>query len=138
MAANKKWIYMQSGVIPYTLDEGGIKLLLITSRNGRRWIFPKGIIEDNLTPQRSAEKEAFEEAGVIGSVSDAAIGEYQVAKWGGICQIKLFALKVENVLESWPEDFRERRWVSMIESHELVEQKELKTIILKLPEFLRT
>ncbi|WP_371514877.1 NUDIX domain-containing protein [Brevundimonas denitrificans] len=33
-----------------------------------RWIFPKGMVEDDMTPARSAAKEAWEEAGVRGDI----------------------------------------------------------------------
>ena len=41
----------QSAVIPYRSREGQLEILLITSRNSKRWIIPKGIIEPNMTPQ---------------------------------------------------------------------------------------
>ena len=48
------WVYRQSAVLPYRFSGGDLEVLLITSRKGKRWVFPKGIIEPGLTPQRSA------------------------------------------------------------------------------------
>ena len=65
--------YRQSAVIPYRLREGRVEILLITSRKGKRWVVPKGILEPELTPAESAAKEAREEAGVSGRISAAPV-----------------------------------------------------------------
>jgi 8-oxo-dGTP pyrophosphatase MutT (NUDIX family) len=51
--------FEQSGVIPYRRAITGWEFLLITSRNARRWLIPKGLVEPDLTPVESAIKEAF-------------------------------------------------------------------------------
>src|SRR5262249_33662947 len=42
------------------------EFMLVTSRETRRWIIPKGWPKRGKSPYRSAAREAFEEAGVIG------------------------------------------------------------------------
>ena len=61
--------FKQSAVVPYRLVKNEIEVLLITTRKGR-WIIPKGIIEPELSAAESAAKEALEEAGVKGEVSE--------------------------------------------------------------------
>jgi 8-oxo-dGTP pyrophosphatase MutT (NUDIX family) len=56
-------------VIPYRIRDGKIEVMLITSSTRKRWIIPKGMIEPDMTPQDSAAKEAWEEAGIIGQVA---------------------------------------------------------------------
>ena len=103
--------YLQSGVIPYRLTNDKLEILLITSRKKKKWIIPKGIIENGMKPRESASLEALEEAGVIGSVADEPIGKYTVNKWGGVCEVLVYPMKVENVTAQWLEDnFRERKW----------------------------
>eukprot|EP01041_Mallomonas_annulata_P039872 gene39872-biopygen31591 len=46
--------------------DGGVDVLLITSRDTRRWVIPKGWPIKMLKPGPSAAQEAFEEAGVLG------------------------------------------------------------------------
>ena len=90
MERKPKWFYDQSGVIPYRVENGQIQLMVITSRGRKRWIIPKGVIEKDLSPAESAVKEAFEEAGIRGRVSEIPLGEYQYQKWGGTCTVQVF------------------------------------------------
>jgi 8-oxo-dGTP pyrophosphatase MutT (NUDIX family) len=123
------WMYNQSGVIPFRLEEGKIQILLITSRSGKRWVIPKGIIEPDLSPQESAQKEAYEEAGVSGEISGESVGSYSYNKWGGTCTVKVFLLKVEKILEEWNESyFRTREWMSVEEAIKRVDEAKLKDI----------
>ena len=126
--------YNQSGVIPFRRDTSGLKILLITSLHRKRWIIPKGIIEDDLSPRESAEKEAFEEAGIKGRMYDNEIGEYQYRKWGGICTVKVFLFEVTELLETWPESgVRHRKWVSVEDAGKLVKEQPLKHLIGTVP-----
>ena len=125
----------QSAVIPYRLKETKIEILLITSRKGKRWIIPKGIIESNLTPQNSAAQEALEEAGVVGEVLPTLMGSYTYNKWGGICRVQVFLLRVEKMLIDWLENYRTRQWFSLAEAIELIEETEVKKILNNLPNY---
>lgn len=86
-------------------------MLLITSRRRKRWIVPKGLIEDGYSAEASAAKEAWEEAGVRGDVLRPALGTWTYAKWGGLCEVEVFPLEVRQCLDAWPEDDRARRWL---------------------------
>ncbi|MEE9501394.1 MAG: NUDIX hydrolase [Candidatus Aminicenantaceae bacterium] len=124
------WIYNQSGVVPFRLEKGKVQILLVTSRSRKRWVIPKGIIEPDLSPQESAKKEAYEEAGVSGKICGEAVGTYTYNKWGGTCTVKVFLLEVEKTLEDWSESyFRTREWMSVEEAVKRVDETELKEII---------
>jgi 8-oxo-dGTP pyrophosphatase MutT (NUDIX family) len=96
-----------------------LEILLITSRNSRRWILPKGWLEAELGPAENAAREAFEEAGVIGTIGHEPIGRYHYLKekkeGGGIaCSVDVFALEVTSQLEDWPEkDARRVAWLTI-------------------------
>ena len=138
MRSKPAWFYQQSGVIPYRVVDGSFEILLITSRRRGRWIIPKGIVELELTAAESACKEAAEEAGVVGSVSAAPVGEYQYQKWGGECTVQVFALEVHTVSDTWPEaTTRERQWMPLDDAAQAVREPELQQLILTLPESLR-
>lgn len=123
-------IFNQSGVIPYRKYKGKIEILLITTRKGN-WTIPKGIIEDNLSPQESALKESVEEAGVWGIVSNHKLGSYKYKKWGGRCQVLVFLMEVTKVYSKWEEDhFRERIWVSVEKATRMIKKKKLIKLIL--------
>jgi len=124
-------IFDQSGVIPFRKYKGGIEILLVTTRKGN-WTIPKGIIEDNHTPQESALKESVEEAGVWGIVSEKMEGSYKYKKWGGTCKVRVYKMEVTKVFTKWEEDhFRERIWVSLEKAQEMIKKKKLVKIIFK-------
>ncbi len=134
---DRSWMFNQSGAIPYRQVGGKLYLMLITSRRRKHWGIPKGIVEFALSAADSAAQEAFEEAGVLGVVHPDSVGEYTYRKWGGVCRVKIFLMRVENQQDEWPEDFfRERQWLTVEEAAERVEQRELKKLIQKVPEFL--
>src|SRR5262249_35031825 len=101
----------QSAVIPYRLCDGTPEVLVITSSDGLRWVVPKGMIEPGMTPAESAGKEALEEAGVLGEVVAGPLGTYEYRKWGATCRVEVFLLRVDEVLDSWDEQFRTRVWL---------------------------
>ena len=125
----------QSGVIPYRIMDGQIEVMLITSSGGKRWVIPKGLIEPDMTPEDSAAKEAWEEAGVLGRVFPDLMGIYEYYKSGCTWQVDVFLLQVETVLENWPEAYkRKRQWVSIPKAIKRVDEPELKLIIGDFPQ----
>ena len=128
------WIYNQSGVIPFRREEGDVQILLITSRSRKRWVIPKGIVESEFSPQESAQKEAYEEAGITGKIINETIGKYTYKKWGGTCTVQVYLLEVDEILDDWPENyFRTREWMSVEEASKRVDEKKLKKIIQNIP-----
>ena len=124
----------QSGVIPYRIMDGKIEVMLITSSASKRWVIPKGLIEPNMTPEDSAAKEAWEEAGVLGQVFPNLMGIYEYYKSGCTWQVDVFLLQVETVVENWPEAYkRKRQWVSIPKAIKRVDEPELKLILGDLP-----
>ena len=138
MAQTPDWMYRQSAVLPYRLTRGGPKILLITSRKGTRWVLPKGVVEPELTPWDSAAREAWEEAGIEGEVSQRKLGSYGYKRWGGRCQVEVFLMKVNAEHEAWPEsDARRRTWLPFDAAAERVDQRKLRKLIRRLPEILK-
>lgn len=127
--------FKQSGVIPYRIKDGKIQVLLITSSTGKRWVIPKGTIEPFMTPQDSAAKEAWEEAGIVGIVVPNLMGTYEYQKLGATWQVEVFLMQVETVLEDWPEaKVRQRQWVSVKQAVKRVQEPELKRILMTVPD----
>ena len=124
----------QSGVIPYRIMDGQIEVMLITSSASKRWVIPKGLIEPDMTPEDSAAKEAWEEAGVLGQVFPNLMGIYEYYKSGCTWQVDVFLLQVETVVENWPEAYkRKRQWVSIPKAIKRVDEPDLKLILGDLP-----
>lgn len=116
----------QSGALPYTVIEGRVVFLLVTSRRTGRWIFPKGSISAGMTAWGSAAKEAHEEAGVIGEIGTEPVGTYQNTDKGLLVDIDLYPLKVTEQFDSWDEmDQRLRHWVLLAEARRLLAERSL-------------
>lgn len=131
------YFYRQSGVVPFRLKNNQYEILLITTRKRRRWTIPKGIVEPGLAAAASAVKEAWEEAGIRGSLLPDLLGVYQQRKWGKDCCIDVFLFQVEAEAGVWPESgFRQRRWFPVAEVHKAVDNDDLKHLLQQLPERL--
>jgi 8-oxo-dGTP pyrophosphatase MutT (NUDIX family) len=129
-------IYDQSAVIPFKVENKHVKIMLIKSRKGK-WIIPKGIIEDGLSPQESALKEAVEEAGVAGIVNEQIIGEYKYEKWGGTCNVKVYSMFVNKEYEKWEEDFfRIRRWFNLDEAIIKIKNQKIAKMLNQIPDIV--
>jgi 8-oxo-dGTP pyrophosphatase MutT (NUDIX family) len=128
----------QVSALPLQRDEqGNLRVLLITSRETRRWIIPKGWPMKGLDDSEAAAREALEEAGVTGRVRRKPIGTYQYWKRGvasfELCEVKVYPLEVERQLETWREKGqREARWFSPEDAADLVEEPGLRALIATL------
>ena len=133
MPTRPPWFYRQSAVIPIRRRAGVLDVVMVTSHSGKRWIVPKGIVEPDLSPAESAANEAWEEAGIRGTVRPGAVGTYQYQKWGGTCTVEVFLLDVERLEDTWPEqDLRQRRCIAVDEAAELVREEGLAAMIRAL------
>ena len=108
--------------------------MLLTSRETRRWVIPKGWPMVGLEPQDCAAAEAFEEGGVKGRVS-RSIGVYaydKVLKDSSArnLRVEVFPLEVGVELEAWPEaSERDRQWFSPAEAAASVDEPDLAALI---------
>ena len=114
------------------------RYLLITSRDTGRWIVPKGWPIRGLSSNETALQEAWEEAGVKkGQASSAPIGTYTYGKrqnTGWTIQVKtlVYSVSVQHLAETYPEVHqRTRKWVTAGEAANLVNEPELKQILLR-------
>src|SRR5947209_14678636 len=71
----------QYAALPWRRNAAGaIEVLLITSRETRRWVIPKGWPIKGLKSPQTAAREAFEEAGVEGLVAKKKLGVFHYDK----------------------------------------------------------
>ena len=123
-------LIQQSGVVPYRIRNEKVEILLITASNRKRWGIPKGWVEPFMSAADSAAKEAYEEAGILGTVITPAIGVYERQKWGMLCPVEVFLMHVEVVLDDWAEaNKRRRQWLSLSNAIERLEKAELKQLL---------
>ncbi|MGB9144093.1 MAG: NUDIX hydrolase [Aestuariivirga sp.] len=124
----------QYAVLPWR-RAGELEILLITSRETKRWVIPKGWPMPDHSEAESAAQEAYEEAGIRGHMTGQAIGHYDYDKRGRgrtkkRFRVDVFAMEVSEVLDLWPEAHeRTRQWLSPQEAVALVNEPELAALI---------
>src|SRR5262245_32870400 len=113
----------QAAAIPVVKNQ----VCLVTSRNGKRWVVPKGCLEPGKTASEIALQEAWEEAGLVGVLRPDPVGSYLYDKNGITCHVIVFLLDVTEVYDSYPErDVRERCLVSAAEAMRRIEERGLR------------
>ena len=112
-----------------------MQILLVTSRESKRWVIPKGNIGFTSSAHAAAAQEAEEEAGVRGAIAPKPLGTFRYRKRlrTGLCvtaKVVVFPLAVSQELDDWKEKReRERRWFTVTEAALAVEEPGLRDMI---------
>ncbi len=123
-------VIRQAGVV--AVKNG--QICLVTSRNGKRWVVPKGCIEPGKSAGEIALQEAWEEAGLVGLLQGEPLGSYVYEKDGFVCHVILFAMNVTSAVDSYPEaGMRQRIWLAPLIAHTRVEDPGLGDILRNSP-----
>jgi 8-oxo-dGTP pyrophosphatase MutT (NUDIX family) len=115
---------------------GELEMLLMTSRDTGRWVIPKGWPMAGKLSHEVAAREAFEEAGVRGTVESATLGSFTYTKMmkDGLkcgCRVQVYALEVTDLAKTFKErGERKLEWVSCNEAVKRVNEPELRDLIL--------
>ncbi|XP_041014364.1 nudix hydrolase 13, mitochondrial-like [Juglans microcarpa x Juglans regia] len=131
----KDHLRLVSGCIPYRLGknfnccynnpEKKLLVLMISSPDRDDLVFPKGGWENDETIDEAARREALEEAGVRGILSENPLGVWEFrsksrqnsSSLEGGCRGYMFALNVTEELDSWPEQAsHDRKWLTTEEA----------------------
>ena len=87
-------------------------MLLVTSRDTKRWIIPKGWPMKGRKPSKAAAQEALEEAGVIGEAANQRVGSYRYRKRReadfDVCEVQVYELAVRKPAQQLARDGRTR------------------------------
>ncbi|WP_051335272.1 NUDIX hydrolase [Methylocapsa acidiphila] len=102
----------------------------------RRWIIPKGWPIKGLKPPKSAAREAYEEAGIRGTVGAKSIGifsyEKRLEENSAVvpCEVRVFPMLVKRQLDTWPEAHeREARWFEPSKALSMIKDEGLRELI---------
>jgi len=127
---------VQTGALPWRLAaKNGIEVLLVTGRRSGRWTIPKGWPMPGKSLAEAAEQEAFEEAGVRGTIDPNPIGTFRHVKQLDVAgdlevNIVVHPLWVDRELPKWPElGQRKRKWFSPKDAAKRVDSPELSAMI---------
>ncbi|MDL2410276.1 NUDIX hydrolase [Rhizobium calliandrae] len=129
----------QYGALCFRYRDGGpdIEVLVITSRDSRRWVIPKGWPMRGMKPFEAAAIEAWEEAGARGTAVKKPVGRYTYLKDldngdVGPCVVDVFQIEVLELKS----EFKERgqrilEWVAPDEAARRVREIELKSLLIR-------
>jgi 8-oxo-dGTP pyrophosphatase MutT (NUDIX family) len=139
MAAADRRVVQQYGALPFSITEKGeIRVLLVTTRRRHDWIIPKGWPIQELTPAATAAREAYEEAGLVGTIAgDEPFGWFHYVKRKNTrrsvtFEVSVFLFAVERQLRKWPEKSeRETKWFAPEDAATLVAQTGLADLLLR-------
>ncbi|WP_457796688.1 NUDIX hydrolase [Methylocystis sp. S23] len=127
----------QYAALPWRIDaETGVEICLVTSRDTKRWVIPKGWPMKGRKPHIVAAIEATQEAGLQGKIEKAKLGEFEYEKrlQGGAavdCRVEVFPLRVERQRKKWPErNQRVTYWFPYAIAANQVDEPQLRELIL--------
>ena len=140
MAAADSRLHRQYGALPFSITSSGdVRVLLVTTRGRREWIIPKGWPIRNLSPAATAAREAYEEAGLIGTViGGEPFGLFHYEKPRNtrramVFEVSVFLFAVERQLRKWPEKSeREIRWFAPDEAAAIVAATGLPDLLMRI------
>ena len=125
----------QVAALPVRRDvNGDLQVLLVTSRETRRWVIPKGWPWPDLADHLAAAEEAREEAGVRGRPRKRAIGSYAYDKrlkdGAKPVHVDIYLLIVTRELDTWPERReRTRAWFTPEAAADAVSEPDLQELL---------
>lgn len=126
---------LQTGALPWRVSkQRKPEVLLVTGRRSGRWMIPKGWPMAGKSLADAAAREAFEEAGISGTVDPRPLGSFHHVKRGffGTTQVEILvhSLSVEKELPDWPErGERDRKWFPLKKALAIVDSDELRNLI---------
>jgi 8-oxo-dGTP pyrophosphatase MutT (NUDIX family) len=131
-------ILSQVGALPLRCDEHGqIAVMLVTSRETKRWVIPKGWPWRDTPDHIAAINEAREEAGIVGDAEAEMFGAYRYMKRRKHdvvpVIVNVFRMTVAEELATWPEAHqRKRAWFSLVDAAAAVDEIELRELIQRV------
>ncbi|MDR0808123.1 MAG: NUDIX hydrolase [Gemmobacter sp.] len=135
----------QYGALCWRRAKNGVEVLLITSRDTGRWVIPKGWPIKGLSPEATAAREAWEEAGAEGETDSHCLGLYSYDKGLGPangpqrqvpCIVAVYSLHVRDLADRFPEvKQRQRKWFPPHKAARKVAEPELQALLAGLDQW---
>ena len=94
---------------------------MVTTPGGKRWVVPKGSLDDGERSRDAAIRETEEEAGLIGDLERKPLGRYRFRRANEKYEVEVYLMHVTVVLDYWLEaSLRRRRWIKVDKAAALV------------------
>ena len=109
-----------AAAVAYREGDDGPEFLLVRTKGGRKWTFPKGHLKSGEEPWAAALREAGEEAGIGGEIDTVPVAEYDypnTRRGGGDIHVPAYLLRVTDQQPAG-ESFREPTWFSPARARE--------------------
>jgi len=107
-------LYRQAAVIPFRIRDERIEIALVTTPSGKRWVIPKGSLDEGERSRDAAIRETEEEAGLIGDLERKPLGRYHFTRANETYVVEVYLMRVTMVLDYWLEaGLRRRRWMTV-------------------------
>jgi 8-oxo-dGTP pyrophosphatase MutT (NUDIX family) len=125
----------QYAALPWRVEKS-VEILLLTSRDTRRWIIPKGWPMSGRKPHATAALEALQEGGLLGKIEKRKLGAFHYRKRlkngaAITCRVQVFPMRVMRQRKNWPEKKqRKTRWFPYVTAAQHVKEEELRELIL--------
>jgi 8-oxo-dGTP pyrophosphatase MutT (NUDIX family) len=125
----------QAGALCWRRNKGRLEILLVKGRKSGRWVLPGGWALRGRPLATTARREAWEEAGVSGTIANrilAVVSKRKRYRLAGEIEwlMAVFPLRVDKVAEDYPEaGERERSWFSPDEAAKLVHPASLGLVL---------
>ena len=114
-------LYRQAAVIPFRIRDERVEIALVTTLSGKRWVIPKGSLDEGEQSRDAAIRETEEEAGLIGDVERKPLGHYRFTRSNERYVVEVYVMRVTMVLDHWLEaGLRRRRWIAIDKAAALV------------------
>jgi 8-oxo-dGTP pyrophosphatase MutT (NUDIX family) len=114
-------LYRQAAVIPFRIRDERVEIALVTTLSGKRWVVPKGSLDEGEHSRDAAIRETEEEAGLIGYLERKPLGRYHFTRSNERYVVEVYLMRVTRVLDYWLEaKVRRRRWIGVDKAAALV------------------
>ncbi|HQR88939.1 MAG: NUDIX hydrolase [Caulobacter sp. 12-67-6] len=127
----------QVAALPWRGAGQSLQILLVSSRETKRWVIPKGWPMKGRSDPAAAAQEAYEEAGLDGVIAEQSIGDYEYLKRlksgvARLVRVDVYPFQVTGGHAVWPEKGqRVLQWMSPIEAALGVQEPELRELIAR-------
>src|SRR5262249_29250140 len=127
---------MADGIVAavcYRYRGDDVEVLLVRTKGGDKWTFPKGHVKRGERPHAAAAREALEEAGVHGRVDERPVGRYRYPATRRKTRdeddvVEAYLLNVQAQLPP-EESFRTPTWCTLVQARKrLAEGREEKYV----------
>ena len=139
IAAVPRDLLKEHAALPWRINcDGSLEVMLLRRRSGGSWRIPAVRCSGTRTGLQSADRAAFQEAGITGKVASEPLGRYVALRLHPCgsrtaVEVTVHGLHVWGTLVIWPNDMKViRRWMPPAEAAVSVEETGLRDLFASL------